>query len=193
MGIMAVEWSDLDRLRALYQLKQVYRFNSVGDRKESVAEHTFSSLVLADFLMLRYDFKVDRQRVMDMLLYHDWVELYTGDTPLGPGFSKEGQLGREEEASERLGKELPLGLAEKYRSACGEFTDGKTREARLAEAVDKLDAELHERGYRQDWRGWTEEFLRKSKERYFVGFPELQRLFEEHIRYLRENGYFDVK
>lgn len=76
------DYEDLQKLRIIYKLKDVYRYASVGDRKESTAEHIFSSIVLADFLMHKYDFGVDMQRVIELLLYHDFAEIYAGDSPL---------------------------------------------------------------------------------------------------------------
>jgi len=37
----------LSKLRTVYQLKNIERANSVGNRKESTAEHSWSSLILA--------------------------------------------------------------------------------------------------------------------------------------------------
>jgi putative hydrolase of HD superfamily len=182
---------DLEKFRVIYKLKEVYRSAPVRDRKESTAEHTFSSIVLADFLMLKYDFEVDRLRVFELLLYHDLVEIYAGDTPLHPNKSKVGQDTKERKAAERLFGALPALLSSKYRKAYEEFESRTTREAKLAKAIEVLDAEMHWLDYKQDpdWKGWTEEFLRKSKEHYFNEFPALKDLFEEHVRHLRENGY----
>ncbi len=186
-------YGEIDALRVIYGLKRIYRHNSVGDRKESTAEHTFSSLVLADFLLDRYDFKVDKERVFELVLYHDLVEVHADDTPLRPGVDRSGKGERENAAFKRLLTELPSRLAVRYNDLYIEFESQKTREARLARAVEQLDAEIHELDYKRDWKGWTEGFLRENKEKCFRGFPELREIFEEHVRYIRENGYFDVK
>ena len=93
-------------------------------------------------------------------------------------------------AANRLSKELPQGFAMRYLSLYGEYRRQTSKEARLANAIQALDAEIHELDYRQDWDDWTEKFLRDSKQHYFAEFPELLRLFESHVRYLREKGYF---
>ena len=49
----------------------------------------------------------------------------------------------------------------------------KTIEATFAQAIDKLDADIHELDYKIDWLGWTEEFARKCKQSYFNSFPEM--------------------
>lgn len=186
-------FDDINKLRVLYGLKEVYRHNSVGKRRESTAEHIFSSLFLADFLLHRYDLGVNTLRVLELVLYHDAVELYAGDTVLHPGVNREGKEEREREAASRLERELPEGFAGRYRIAYEEFELQRTREAKLAKAIEQLDSEIHELDYKRDWKDWTEEFLRKSKERYFREFPDLSELFEENVAYLRSNGYFDVK
>ena len=68
-----------------------------------------------------------------------------------------------------------------------EFDENKTKEAKFAQAIDKLDAEIHELDYKKDWKGWTEEFLRKEKEIYFKEFPKIKQAFEKITNYLKEN------
>lgn len=72
---------DLDGIRYLYRLKEIERLNSVGSRRESAAEHSWSCLVLADYFMSRSDTGLDRLRVYELLVYHDVIELEAGDTP----------------------------------------------------------------------------------------------------------------
>lgn len=183
-------FKEINQLRKVYELKQVYRHASVDDRKESTAEHTFSSLVLADFLMLKHDFNVNRHRVLDLILYHDFVEIYSGDMPLHSALRSSMQS-KESAAAKRLFNELPPSLARKYKPLYEEFEGRQTREAKFAFAIEQLDAEIHELDYKKDWKGWTEELLRKLKGHCFEEFPELKKLFEEQIRYLRKNRYFD--
>ncbi len=67
----------------------------------------------------------------------------------------------------------------------------KTKEAKFAKAIDALDAEIHELDYKEDWKGWTEEFLRRKKGPLVEEFPELKQAFEEIMQYAKEEGYFD--
>ena len=74
---------EINKLRRLYHLKHVDRFNSVLKRKESSAEHSWSCLILADyFLNLMKDRDIDRLKVYELLLYHDVVEIEAGDIGL---------------------------------------------------------------------------------------------------------------
>jgi len=74
-----------------------------------------------------------------------------------------------------------------------EFEENKTKEAKFAQAIDKLDAEIHELDYKKDWKGWTEEFLKEEKEKYFEEFPKIKQAFEKITNYARENGYFNQR
>ncbi|MFH1916662.1 MAG: HD domain-containing protein [Nanoarchaeota archaeon] len=178
---------DLDKLRKFYQLKNVTRMNSVMDRKESPAEHTWSALVLADYLLSKVDFKVDRLRVYELLLYHDLAEIDVGDTPLYPENKNE----HPDELAAVKNMDLPDHMKQKVVDLFTEYEERKTIEARFAQAMDKLDAEVHELDYKEDWKGWTEVFLREKKEKYLQDFPELVDFFEELIVFQKENGFFD--
>ena len=73
---------ELQRIRKLYKLKCVYRDSSVGNRKESSAEHSWSCLMLADYFMKKIKLKINKMRVYELLMYHDLVEIEAGDTPV---------------------------------------------------------------------------------------------------------------
>ena len=45
---------EIHKLRKIYALKDVARDAQVGNRKESSAEHTWSTLMLADYFLLCY-------------------------------------------------------------------------------------------------------------------------------------------
>lgn len=66
---------DYKKVLVLYQLKAVYRACDVDDRKESSAEHSWGCMILADYFLSKMKLKLDRTKVMDILLYHDLVEV----------------------------------------------------------------------------------------------------------------------
>jgi len=166
--------------------------NSVKNRKENPAEHTWSSLILADYFITKfYETVVDRSKVYELLMYHDVVEIESGDTPLSPNHDKSHQSILEAKSAIILSKKIPEVLSKKYLDLFNEFESGSTKEAKLAKAIEQLDAEIHEMDYKKDWKGWTEEFLRKHKQKYFKEFPEIEKFFEESVKYCRDNGFFD--
>ncbi|MCK5026579.1 MAG: hypothetical protein KAS15_08330, partial [Nanoarchaeota archaeon] len=66
-----------------------------------------------------------------------------------------------------------------------------TLEAKFAKAVDALDAAIHELDHKQDWKGWTKEFLIEKKLNLLEDFPELKKSFNTILEYLIENNYLN--
>ncbi len=182
---------NLHKLRKFYELKRIERANTVAGRKESPAEHSWSCLILADYFLNRMkEVKIDRLKVYELLMYHDVVEIEAGDVNLLNEQERKHKAEREKQAAHVLKKHLPSVLGTKFFTLFQEYERGKTPEARFARAIDALDAELHELDYPQDWKGWTEEFLRKKKGPLFKEFPELKKVFEESIEFAKKRGYF---
>lgn len=183
---------EIQKLRTFFKLKSVYRFCSVGSRKESSAEHSWSCLMLADyFLNLMTNSNINRLKVYELLMYHDVVEIEAGDTPLHPEMSRVGKEEKERKAIEFLKNEIPKNQSNKLTELFNEFEEQKTTEAKFAKAIDQIEAELHEMDYKKDWKGWTKEFLVNKKLKYFEEFPEIKKVFEKSLKYIEENGYFD--
>ena len=183
--------NDLQKLRIIYKLKNVERMCSVQNRKESSAEHSWSSLILADFLMKKISIKLDKLKVYELLMYHDLVEIIVGDICITKEKERENKKEVERKASKVLATKLPQNLSEKYFSLFEEYEEGKTIEAKFAKAIDALDPQIHQLDHIQDWVGWTEEFLRRKKGPLIKDFPELKILFEELMTFQKKNGYFD--
>jgi putative hydrolases of HD superfamily len=181
---------NINKLRKFYELKHVERSNSVKGRKESPAEHTWSSLILADYFMEIMKQKLDRLKVFELLLYHDVVEIETGDICISKEKERIGKEGREKQAAHILKEHIPAALGDKFLSRFEEFEGAQTTEAKFAKAIDAIDAQIHELDYKEDWKGWTEEFLRSKKGYLFEDFPELKEAFEAVMVFLEENGYF---
>lgn len=186
-----MEIKDILRFKRVNELKSIYRLNSVGKRKESSAEHSWSCLMLADFLLTEIKTKINRERVYELLMYHDLVEIETGDVPSHPNIKIRDKSRNEEIAANKLKKILPNNSGNKFIKLFKEFEEVKTKEAKFAKAVDALDAIIHEMDYKKDWKGWTADFLIKTKGRYFEEFPELKKIFYELLEWLEKEGYFD--
>ncbi|MBU1975023.1 MAG: HD domain-containing protein [Nanoarchaeota archaeon] len=183
--------NELQFLRTFYKLKQVYRENSVADRKESSAEHTWSAMILADYFLTKGQYKLDKLKVYDLLLYHDLVEIETGDIGIHREEARKDKDAQEDKAAKKLSKDIPLVLQAKYLSLHTEFAEQKTSEAKFAKAIDHLDAQIHELDNKDDWKGWTEEKTRELLEKYYPDFPDLKQIFEAFMDYAREHDFFD--
>jgi putative hydrolase of HD superfamily len=183
---------EIHKFRIFNKLKSIYRFNSVENRKESTAEHSWSTLILADFFLTKYpELNLDKLKVYEYIMYHDVVEIYAGDTPLIPGKEFNDKHEREEKAAKKLHKDLPEALREKYYKMYLDYESQKTKESRFVKAIDALDAEIHEMDYKEDWIGWSKEFLYSKKMKYFEEFPQLKEMFIEITEHLESQGYFD--
>lgn len=106
-------------------------------RRESVAEHVFRLMVFA--WLVKDDFPdLDMNRVMELALFHDMGEAVTGDIP---AFEKTGEDEKtEEEALEQIADMLPQPQRESLKSVFREVREKRTPEAKLVNAMDKLEA-----------------------------------------------------
>ena len=143
---------DLFKLRKLYQLKNVYRYGSVAGRKESAAEHTWSCLALADYFLHRLDLKLNKEKVYQLLIYHDIAEIEAGDTPIHHHEARKGKQERERKAMQKLEKTLPSGFSRRVAQLFRKFEEKKSPEALFAVIIDQLDAIIHELDYPEDWK-----------------------------------------
>ena len=181
---------NIQKFRRLYALKEVYRHCSVGNRKESVAEHTWSALMLADYILTKSKIAIDRVKVYELLLYHDIVEIEAGDIPIHHEEKRIHKQENERKAIVKLNKQLPKEVADKLAFLFEEFEAQQTPEAKFARAIDKLDATIHELDYKEDWKGWNEKMLRKYHDHAVSVFPETKKLFEKIVAYVKKNDYF---
>ncbi|NTW89656.1 MAG: HD domain-containing protein [Candidatus Moranbacteria bacterium] len=181
---------DIEKILVMYRLKQVDRAIDVLDRKESSAEHSWSCMILADYFLTTLNPELNRTRIMDLLLYHDLVEVESGDTFI---YDQEGQRTkkqREAEGFEMLRKNIPRAIAGKYADLHDEYEKRESPEARFAHAIDKLDPIIHSLHNTRSWERWnlSEENIRQSKEKYLMFSDDFTRIFEELIDYLKTNG-----
>jgi putative hydrolases of HD superfamily len=182
---------EINKLRKLYQLKNVERVGKVKERQESPAEHSWSSLILADYVINNFKIDIDRLKVFELLMYHDIVEIEAGDVAIHHEKERENKKEEEEKAFQILKKDFPLALKDKFEQLFNEFENQQTKEAKFAKAIDNFDALVHELDYKEDWKGWTEEMVRKYHGKAIDVVPELKELFEKLIDYCKDKGYFD--
>jgi len=180
---------EIQRFRIFNKLKTVYRATNLDDRHESTADHTYSCLLLAD-LFLKEHPKINKLKVYELLMYHDVVEIESGDTDITLDSDKEEQKKREREGFLRLKDKIPKQLKEKYVEIYKDFEEGKSVEARFARAIDYFEPIINELDHKNHWDGWSEEDLRRRKQKKFKEFPIIMSAFEDIIKYLNQNKYF---
>ncbi|GLW72719.1 hydrolase [Kitasatospora phosalacinea] len=137
------------------QLKNVFRQSPLlaADRRENDAEHSWHlalmTLVLAEYA----DEPVDPVKVLAMVVLHDLVEIYAGDTPLYDAAAGADQEERERLAADRLFGILPDDQRDHFRALWDEFEERSSPEARFAKAMDRLQPLLLNYGNRGGtWR-----------------------------------------
>ncbi|HVP57928.1 MAG TPA: HD domain-containing protein [bacterium] len=132
-------------------LKQVLRRTVTlgAARNENSAEHSWHIAVMAMVLAEYAEGNIDLCRTIKMMLVHDLVEIYAGDTYCYDEEAGKDKVEREAAAADRIFAMLPADQTAEFRSLWEEFEAGATAEARFASSLDRLQALLlnyHTRG-----------------------------------------------
>ncbi len=132
----------LEFLRAAEKLKDTerYAWTSRG-RRESVAEHTWRLCLMALLVADEYP-QLDFERLLKLCIVHDLGEAIGGDVPAPEQQDTPDKSERERRDLERLTRPLPSHLRDRLRGLWEEYEAGRTAEARLAKALDKLETIL---------------------------------------------------
>ena len=129
-------------LNEIEQLKSVHRRNRTldGGRFENSAEHSWHVALMALMLLEHADepSSINPLRVVRMLLIHDLVEIYAGDTWLYDAEASQTKGEREAEGAQRLFALLPEDQASDWRSLWQEFESEHSADARYARAIAGL-------------------------------------------------------
>ena len=134
---------------------------SGNGRRENDAEHAWHMAVMAILLSEYANEKVDVLKVVSLLLVHDLVEIYAGDTFAYDEEGKKTQREREAAAAERLYSQLPEDLAGKMRSLWDEFEEWGSAESRFAHTLDNFQPLLLQ--HASSGRAWREGGRRLSE------------------------------
>lgn len=113
-----------------------HSFTSSG-RRESVAEHSWR-LVLFAWLMREEFPDLDMDRVMELCLFHDMGEAVTGDVPCFEKGDRERRT--EQEALTLIPEKVPEPYRGRMREIFREIEKKQTPEAKLMQALDKMEA-----------------------------------------------------
>ncbi len=114
-------------------------WNVEGDRLESVAEHIYSTQMLALSMYSEFKYDIDITKVIMMLAIHELEECIIGDKVYYE-ITPEEKI----ELGHKAIKEIlsPLVLGEQIESLILEFDEKKTKEAIFAYYCDKLECDL---------------------------------------------------
>lgn len=135
--------------------KNVLRQTHLSDhgRRENDAEHAWHMAVMAYVLQEYANEPIDIARTMIMILTHDLVEIYAGDTYAYDEAGQATAKDRETRAANRLFGLLPPDQATDMRGIWEEFEKNETAEARFAHAMDSVQPMmLNDSNDGADWK-----------------------------------------
>ncbi|MEI2664178.1 HD domain-containing protein [Rossellomorea sp. LJF3] len=115
-------------------------------RQESVAEHTWRVSLMAMLMEPYLTEKVDSEKLLKMIIIHDLVEAEAGDIPafdtMKDSAVKEQKELNERKSIERIRDMLDDPLGKEFYELWHEFEEKETYEAKVANALDKLEAQI---------------------------------------------------
>lgn len=130
-------------------------------RKENDAEHAWHMAVMTVLLSEYANEEIDVLRTMIMLLIHDLVEIYAGDTYAYDEEGKKTQKRRELAAADRLFQMLPEDQRKKFREIWEEFEAENTPESHFARTMDNLQPMMLNAA--TDGKSWADRGIRLSQ------------------------------
>lgn len=174
-------------------LKELQRANWVYSvaRHENVAEHSWHTLLLAMLFADAAPDGIDHNRVRNLLIIHDLVEVYAGDTPIWDTSLRENEAEREMAAGERLMALLPDDMLPSFDPLWREYQAQETEEARFARAIDMLHPTIMswtEGGHGHANRGITPALLLERKRQTLEEYPVLWNLLVRIVQDAVDRG-----
>lgn len=127
---------EIDRLKTVLRRT----LHTADERLENDAEHSWHLAMMALTLAEHAAQPVDVARVVRMVLVHDLVEIYAGDTFAYDEAGQAGAAERERAAADRLYSQLPADQGTELRGLWDEFEAQRSAEARFALTIDRLSA-----------------------------------------------------
>ncbi len=148
---------EIDREKSV--LRQTYLHD--GSRKENDAEHAWH---LALFVLILSEYAnedIDVSHTVAMVLIHDLIEIYAGDTYAYDEAARETQAEREREAADRLFALLPPDQGARLRALFEEFEARETPESQFAHTVDNMQPTMLNDA--SDGKSWVEHGIHLSQ------------------------------
>lgn len=153
---------DMEFIIELDKMKSILRQTSLidEDRREDDAQHSWHITVMAMILSEYSNEKVDVCKVMKMLLTHDLVEIFAGDTFCYDKVGNSDKREREVAAAEKIFGMLDEDKGKELRALWDEFEEMETPEALFAASMDRLQPMLN--NYYNDGGTWKKYDVAKS-------------------------------
>ena len=131
--------AEIDKMTSIYRRTLLVS----GERRENDAEHSWHIAVMA-LLFKEYCIEEpDVEHAIKMLVVHDLVEVYAGDTFAYDDKGNASKEEREKEAANKLFSQIPPEQGTEIRSLWEEFDAAETVDAKYAACLDRLQPFLH--------------------------------------------------
>lgn len=145
---------DIEFIVELDRMKTILRQTSLigEDRREDDAQHSWHIAVMTMVLSEYSNDEFDVNRAIKMLLIHDLVELYAGDTFCYDAAANLDKRDRELQAADKIFGMLGDEKGLFFRALWDEFEGMKTPEAKFAASMDRLQPMLN--NYYNDGGTW---------------------------------------
>lgn len=185
----------MDFLLEIDKVKNIFRMTSVtgNERRENDAEHSWHLGIMA-FLLAEYVKEdVDINKVMKMVLIHDLVEIYAGDTFAFDEKANEDKYERERESAKKIFGMLPEDQGKEFNDLWEEFEACETIEAQYGAMLDRMQPLLQ--NYINQGGSWTEhnitveQIYKRNEITLKKGPKELQDIVNFVVDECVKNGY----
>lgn len=153
---------DIEFIVELDKMKTILRQTSIigKDQREDDAQHSWHISVMAMILSEYANEDVDTFKVIKMLLTHDLVEIYAGDTFCYDKEGNDSKRERELEAAEKIYSMLDEDKGKELRALWDEFEEMETPEALFAASMDRIQPMLS--NYYNEGGTWDKYNVSKS-------------------------------
>ncbi len=137
--------SQIDFIIEVDKLKHIMRRTLLinESRRENDAEHSWH-LALAAIVLQEYAVtSVNMERVLKMVIVHDLIEIYAGDTFAFDIEANKDKEKKEKDAADKLFSQLPTEQGNEIRYLWEEFDCMNTDDSRFAASLDRIQPFIH--------------------------------------------------
>lgn len=181
---------DIEFIVELDKMKSILRQTSLinEDRREDDAQHSWHISIMAMVLGEYSNENIDVCKVIKMLLTHDLVEIFAGDTFCYDKKGNEDKREREVIAAEKIFGMLDEDKGKELRNLWDEFEEMQTSEALFAASMDRLQPMLN--NYNNDGGTWRK--FNVSKEDIYKRIAPVKETSDElweFVQHMIEDAY----
>jgi putative hydrolase of HD superfamily len=180
-------------LREAEKLKSTLRHNwMTSGRQEDASQHSWRAALLFLLLHELSPFEVDAYKTLMMLIIHDLPEAIHGDIAAFIKDTDQDQHSRhklrEQQAAKELYSLLPASLDKRLFELHEEFEAGETNEAKVAQALEKIESQLQHLESGPNY--WSDE----ERGQHMLHYPDnvLKKLDDKRVSALWKKIYDEI-